>query len=134
MPRQDDPTIFGDLILLRRVPPVGGRVTWDENGKPIPSSMNFKDKDHELSVYISRETTVEDVLNGHDGFGVIQFTAQQVRDEAARYGIQIVMCRDDLDPANGHVLVCGKISGGMAKRLSDSATWVEGRWPTRQQT
>src|SRR5262245_24836912 len=128
MDRQDDPSVCGDIVLLRRIPPKGDRVQWDENGNPTPASQNFKDKDDELSVFIARETTVDAVLAGYDGFGVVQFTAQEVRD---LFGKQVVICRDTEDPTPGHVLICGKITNGMAKRLKEKAKWVQGRWPTR---
>lgn len=128
MPRQDDPTICGAVLLYRRIPPYGGRVTWDETGTPTASSLNFKDAHDELSLHIAQETTPDAILAGtaHDGFGLVCLTAQQIRDTC---GPAIIICRDDEDPANGHVLVCGKISNGMAKKLSKLVRWVEGRWP-----
>jgi hypothetical protein len=129
MPRQDDPTLTGEISLLRRIPPWGGRVDWDENGRPIASSQNFKDKDDELSAFIESETTFDEVLAGHQGFGLVRFTADQVRQIA---GAAVIICRDALEngPA-GHVLICGKLTGGMRTKLKAKATWVDGRWPQR---
>ena len=128
MDRQDDPSISGDLLLLRRIPPRGDRVSWAEDGTPIPSSFNFKDKDDELSVYIRVETTAEAVLHGHPGFGLVCFTAQQAREAC---GPGIILCRCAEEPDQGHVLICGKISGGAAKRLQKAAIWFEDHWPSR---
>jgi hypothetical protein len=126
MPRQDDPTITGDIIFYRRIPPKGDRVTWDENGNPTPASQNFKDREDELSVYMAHETTPDDALAEHDDFGLVQFTAQQVRD---LFGNAVIICRCEEDPENGHVLICGNITNGMAKKLKSVAQWV--RWPQR---
>jgi hypothetical protein len=90
--------------------------------------MNFKDSEKELSVHLASETSVEAVLEGHDGFGLVQVTAQQIR-EACGPGIVICCCVED--PANGHVLICGKISGGAATKIARAAKWVEGRLPLR---
>ena len=129
MDREDDPKISGDLVFYRRIPPWGNRVTWDADG-PNFSSMNFKDKDDELSVHLAAETTPDEVLAGHAGFGLVQLTAAVVRDAC---GEAVKLCRCPDDPAMGHVLICGKITGGMAKKLQRAATWVAGRWPSREQ-
>jgi hypothetical protein len=127
MDRADDPSLSGDLLLFRRIPPWPDNVTWSESG-PAFSTLNFKDKDSELSVNIAIETTAEEVLAGHDGFGLIQFTAGQVR---VACGPDIKLCRCAEEPEMGHVLICGKVGGGAAKRLQRVAIWVEGRWPAR---
>jgi hypothetical protein len=72
MIRQDDPTLVGEIKVLRRIPPKADRVTWDESGTPIPSSQNFRDnRDDELSMFIASETTPEQVLQGLDGYGLV---------------------------------------------------------------
>jgi hypothetical protein len=128
MERQDDPKISGSIVLLRRIPPWADRVSWDEQGNPRASSFNFKDDEDELSVHIASETTPDEVLEDHTGFGLVQFTAQEVR-EACGSGIKLCRCLEE--SALGHVLVCGKIGSGAAKRLQRAAKWVEGRWPAR---
>src|SRR5262249_45274342 len=101
MPRIDDPSISGDILLFRRIPPWPDNVTWDENGNPTCSSFNFKDDDRELSVHIASETTADEVLAGHEIFGLVHFTAQQVREAC---GPTIIICRCEEEPAMGHVL------------------------------
>ncbi|HJT75633.1 MAG TPA: hypothetical protein VJ739_00370 [Gemmataceae bacterium] len=128
MDRQDDPSLAGHILLYRRIPPWAERVTWDENDTPHASSFNFKDDESELSVHLASETTPDAILAGHDGFGLVQLTAQQAREAC---GAGIILCRCAEEPAHGHVLICGKISGGAAKKLSRAAVWVEGRWPQR---
>jgi hypothetical protein len=129
MDRHDDPAIDGDMVLLRRIPPKADRVQWDEStGEPSPASQNFKDRNDELSVFLAAETTADAVLAGHDGFGLVQFTAGKAREVL---GLGVILCRDSSDPAPGHMIICGKITNGMAKRLRGIASWVPGRWPTR---
>jgi hypothetical protein len=122
-------------VLYRRIPPYADRVTWDEAGIPTASKLNFKDKDDEVSLHIAKETTPERILAGHDGFGLVSLTAGDVRricrDPKTNEPV-VFICRDERDPAEGHVLVCGIISGGMAKRMRDCAKWVEGKWPLRE--
>jgi len=129
MLRQDDPTLSDEIALLRRIPPWADRVRWDEHGRPVASSQNFKDKNDELSVFIEVETTIEGVLAGHPGFGLVRFTAQQVRGVC---GPTIILCRDPLNPGPpGHALICGKITASMRQKLKGLVQWVEGRWPVR---
>lgn len=128
MPRLDDPKLSGDLLLYRRIPHWGGRALWDDPNNPVCTSQNFRDKDNELSVYIANECSPERALEGHDGFGLIQMLAHDFRDicKAA-----VILCRHEEETDKGHVVVCGKITGGMASKLSKKAVWVDGRWPTR---
>ena len=119
------------MILFRRIPPDGGRVVWGDDGIPQPSSQNFRDRIDELSTYLAHETSVENAIAGHEGFGLVQLSVQDVRDVFHEFSAVAVICRDDENPANGHVLICGKITKGMAKRLSDRAKWVSGRLPKR---
>ena len=129
MGRHDDPTITGDLVLLRRIPHKADRVQWDDiTQEPTPASQNFKDRDDELSAYIATETTAEVVLAGHADFGLVQFTAGKVREVL---GPGIIICRDTSDPSPGHVIICGHITNGMAKRFRAIVSWVPGRWPAR---
>src|SRR5438128_1734539 len=119
MPRQDDLAISGGLYLLRRIPPWAERVQWDSKGLPSPSSQNFKDPDQELSTDIERETTLGHILQGHADFGVVRFTANQVRDVC---GQAAILCRDPPPPS--HVLICGKLNRKMLTELKSLAAWV----------
>jgi hypothetical protein len=128
MDRRDDPTISGDMILYRRIPPWKDNVTWDEMGQPTFSSANFKDRIQELSLHLAAETTPAEMLERHEGFGLIQMTAEQVRTIC---GSAVIICRCTEEPERGHVLVCGKITGGAARKLKEAARWVERYWPAR---
>src|SRR2546421_8293115 len=91
MERQDDPTLSGSLRLWRRIPPWADRVKVDpHSGELRPSSMNFRDRNNELSVYLATEARVDEVVRGHEGFGLVEFTV----DEARQLLPGIIVCRD----------------------------------------
>lgn len=128
-PRHDDPAIDGNILLYRRIPPWKDNVTWDDAGVPSPASQNFKDpREDELSLHIASETTPDRMLAGHPGFGLVAIRADELR---AKLGSAFVICRDDIDPSDGHVLVCGRITNGMAKGIKKIAHWVPGHEPDR---
>jgi len=124
MVRQDDASISDKVFLLRRIPPWADRVTWDDGGNPLASTMNFDDPKQEMSVCIEHETTPDEVLDGHPDFGLLRFSTQVAR---GLCGTAIRICRDPPPPS--HVLICGKLTRSMRKKLRDSATWV--KFPTR---
>jgi hypothetical protein len=129
MPREDDPSLTDDLVVYRRIPPYGGRVEWSESGEPSFTSQNFSDPRDEWSAHLANESTPEVVLESHDGFGLVQLTLGDIR--AAFANRPLVICRDDEDPANGHILVCGKASPAVRTKLKAVATWVPGKLPNR---
>jgi hypothetical protein len=116
----DDGSVADDAVLWRRLPP------WalDRNGEP--DSSNFVDKKHgELSVSLAALTTLDAALAGHEGFGVVSFTAADVRglgDPPGRY----VVRRAPLEGDEAHTVVCPRLSRGDAKRLRDRVAWVVG--------
>jgi hypothetical protein len=140
MTRQDDPTLAGDIKVLRRIPPKADRVQW-ENDTPTPSSQNFRDnRDDEWSAYIARETTPEkilqpapeQILRGEDckGYGIVEITLGEIRAVYAQHNKELVICRDDAnDP--GHILVCGKPSPRMREELKQRAKWLPGYLPAK---
>ena len=125
MPREDDSSIDGDIVLYRRIPPFGGRVDWT-TGEPVPSSQNFSDGNKELSVHLASLCTPEQLLEGHDGFGVVAIPAKVFREECrdSSGNSVVTICRDDVEPQLGHVLVIGKITSGMRARIRAKAQWV----------
>lgn len=106
-------------------------MTWGEDGVPAFSSGNFSERNNELSANLAAETSPEAVLTGHESFGLIQITAQQVRAAFAKFNKPVIICRDTEDPANGHVLICGKPSQGVKAQLKGAARWVDGHWPAK---
>jgi hypothetical protein len=118
--RQDDPTIAGEIRLWRRIPPWTERVTWDtDTGEPESSSLNFRDEHNELSMYIASEISVDYVLRGHEGFGLVELTAGEIR----RLVPGVIICRDP-DPHPSHVLICAKITKAPARGLRNLCRWV----------
>lgn len=114
----DDAGVADEAILWRRIPP------WalDEGGEP--DSGNFVDNQlGELSVALSDLTSLESLLAGHDGFGVVSFRASDVRELGSPPGKYVVRrAPRDGDPA--HAVICPKLSRGDARKLRDAATWV----------
>lgn len=120
MTRQDDPSLSGDVRLWRRIPPDADRVKLDQiTQQPRPSSMNFRDKNHELSVYVASETTIDEILAGHQGFGIVELTAAEVRAHVPA----VILCRDP-DPHPAHALVCAKLTRSQSERLARVCRWV----------
>ncbi len=98
---------------------------------PTASTQNFKDKNDELSVCIAGETLPEAALAGHEGFGLVQFTAGLVRKVIADFKAAAFLCRDPLPEMPGHALICGRVTDGMARQIRAAAVWVDGCWPRR---
>jgi hypothetical protein len=132
MPRQHDPALLPSFLVYRRIPPYADRVTWGEDGIPSPSTQNFRDRNDELSVYLAHETTPDRALAGHAGFGLVQFLLQDAVDAFEDAQRPLVICRDDDEPDNGHILLCGKATPAISRSIRNASTWVEGRWPTRE--
>lgn len=133
MPRCDDPALTGDVLLYRRVPPDTDNVRWVD-GNPVLSSYNFADIRHEPSFNIVSETSPEKMLEGHPGFGLITVSAGWIRTACINGKTNkcaIIICRDDEDPKDGHVLVVGKLNPNMRERIKKGCSWVEGYWPDR---
>jgi hypothetical protein len=138
MARQDDPTLAGEIKVLRRIPPTADRVRWDDNNTPIPSSQNFRDnRNDELSMFIASETTPDQILKGVDGYGLVELTLREIREIYAKHTRVLrvlIICRDEgPDDGPGHILVCGKPSPRMNDELRECAKWVPGRLPARIQ-
>jgi hypothetical protein len=114
----DDEGIDDEDILWRRVPP------WAVTPDGQPDSSNFVDKQYgELSVALADLTSIEVLLRGHEGFGVVSFTAGDVRklgDPAGKY----VVRRAPLDDDAAHTVVCPKLSRGDARKLADACKWA----------
>jgi hypothetical protein len=123
MERQDDSSISGDAILWRRIPPYRDNVQWEEDGSPVPSSLNFGDEENELSLYLASETSIETVLMNHEGFGLVKLTAGDIR---KLLGSATILCRDDSDSTPGHVILCTKLSRKQRRDLARNISqWVQ---------
>src|SRR5437667_5641454 len=118
MQPQAAPPLPDSTVLWRRIPP-GPQSCKYEGESLIPSSINFRDKDDELSTTISTLTDLGSFLGGHDGFGVVAFT---VADIMAVPGIRVSIRIDEED--RSHALICGKITSGQSRRLAKACAWV----------
>ena len=103
----DDQTVRDETALLRRIPPMH-RYFDHGLGRARPSSAAFEDDSDgdPMSVYrddiiASEEGTVERVMVGHDGFGLVALAAGQFRSR------QQTIFSDPLPAESSHSKVCG---------------------------
>lgn len=137
MNRQDDQQLIGDIVVYRRIPPDGDHTDWDkkdENGNPLFTKGNFKDKNDELSVHIASETAPETLLKDWEGFGIVHMTIGEIRRIYAAASVPLIICRDTDEPENGHVLVCGRPTGSIKNQLKKAAKWLPGYLPKKPET
>ena len=95
---EDDPLIPDTARLWRRIAPWQWVSDDAAAGGFRPSSSIFDDP--ELSVVLVDECSLEILLAGHEGFGVAEFTAGEVRER----GWGLVRAPDDKLPGHCHVL------------------------------
>lgn len=120
----DDLTIADDSPLWRRVPP--RHVIFDENRAAWrPSSAAFEDHPNgtPMSVVLGQEVLnagrgPASVLAGHEGFGLVSFTAALAREK--RQGI----VRRPLPEEPAHAEVFGKKTESVRKAFAKSCFWV----------
>ena len=67
------------------------------------------------------------IIHRYDGYGLIHITAEQIRETVP----SIIICRDDEDRAEGHVLACGPITRSLARKLQLAAKWEDGYLPVQ---
>jgi hypothetical protein len=108
---------FGEKVedeheLYRRVHP-----DWIKSSGKI-SSAAFKQKTPDLSVNIARLTTPEKTLYGYPRHGLGSLLATTFRIENLEIYHVPVSCN------HAHAIVYGKITGPMAKRISDSTKLI----------
>ncbi len=115
----DTVSITDETRLLRRIPP--GRTKKGELGLR-PQSDCFSDPPGStgMSVDVWEDArNPEDLLVGHDGFGVVWITVGDVR----KLGLEIVRDRQPDNPY--HALVQGKKTTGIKRRLAVAARWIK---------
>ncbi len=125
----DDPTIPDDAVLWRRVPP-NFYVPDERLGRSRPSSMAFENSrdGSPMSVVLASEArSVEAVLQGHEGYGLVAITAGLAR------ACGQVVTRDPLPEEPAHALVAGAKTSAVKKRFAREArTIVEPSAPPHQ--
>ena len=117
----DDESVPQTAVLWRRIPK--WHYKYDENEADYrPSTASFEDDSDgsPMSSYLADECGEPAVaLKGHQGFGLVALTAAQVRE----LGLKIVRMETPGPP--GHVLVVGKKTDGVRKKLKKHCTWVK---------
>jgi hypothetical protein len=116
----DEPTIPDEAQLWRRIPP-----RWfhhDESlGRVRPAKPAFDDgPDGEpMSVVIAAESRgPAAVLAGHEGYGLVAFSAGLAR----ACGLRITRAPTADEPA--HAVVAGRKTDSVRRRLARAAEWV----------
>ena len=116
----DDPSIPGEAVLWRRIPP--HHFVRDENRNSIrPSSAAFEDHPDgsPMSVVLAAEAAGPlQVLAGHPGFALAAFPAGLARDCEQK------IVRDPLPDDPAHALVVGKKTRSVRKRLAVESVWA----------
>lgn len=117
-PYEDDQSIADDEQLYRRIP------EWHWDGCPgdscRPSSAAFYDDPdgQPMSVDIASLSTPESVLEGHDRFALVAFTAQLARSS------QLIVVPLPLDSNPAHAVVPGNKTQGVRRTLAKQCTWI----------
>lgn len=123
---EDDQTIHDECFLLRRViNKPDFYIIWDDiRSRWRPSSAAFQDHPNgsDMSVVLGcllDETgrVYEEVLDGHDDFSLVAFTAQIARENGQR------VARDPLPDEPAHGLVIGNKKKA-SKKIARAANWV----------
>lgn len=120
----DDPTIADDTMLYRRVPPI--HVVADQNlgGMRLSSAAFADDKDGDpMSVALgdtlaSLGRAPSTVLDGHAGFGLVEFPAGAARKQ------QQAICRTPVDEEPAHGSVAGPKPRRVKRAIRDSSAWT----------
>jgi hypothetical protein len=111
---EDDPAIAGDLRLLRRVPEL-----LVHDGEIEKSNFDERDEGHGLSVTVwESPQDLEDVLTGHENFGVVSVKSSVLRAEG------VIIARVPLDGNPNHCEVFPRLSTGARRRIKRQAKWV----------
>jgi hypothetical protein len=117
----DDETIQDGDALWRRVPASPSFLALDAKlgHYRVASSAFDNDRDDDpMSVFVARESSLEIVLRGHEGFGVVEFSAGFARSQ----GQAIYFSPDD--GPRGHAKVDGPKTGGVRRAFARVARWV----------
>lgn len=104
-------------VLWRRVPPNHHRVGQDVL-RVNCGTLSDHPEDGYMSVNIARETTVERVMHGYEGFALIAIRARVLRD----LGLTIMVMPEDGNP--GHAGVFGDKPKSCCKAMIRSARSV----------
>ena len=115
----DDGSIPSEAKVLRRIPP--GRFVEDRDG-PRPQSDNFSNSPDGTgtSVTILAEgIDPRELLEGHDGFGLVSLSVQDIRDA----GLGIVR-KPIVGGDQNHAHIQGKKKKKIERQLAGAAEWI----------
>lgn len=115
----DDETISPQLFVLRRIPP--GRIVLSDTGQR-PQSNNFSNHPDGTGTSVSilvEGRNPSDVLDGHEGFGLVQLKVEDIRDA----GLGIVSAPLSEDPYHAHIQ--GVKTRSRLRRLAKAAIWIK---------
>lgn len=123
-PHVDDAAIRDDDALWRRVPDWPDFIVKDKNDERLRrvSSAAFDDDadGDPMSVFVARMTTLESVLAGHQGFGVVELTAGFAR----RPPLHQIVFLAKQDGLSGHAKVAGRKTAGVRRAFARAARWA----------
>ena len=120
----DDAAIGDEIALLRRIPPM--HFYYDKRlGRYRPSSAAFEDDSdgdpmsvYRIDVITSEEGTVERVMVGHEGFGLVALEAGRFRSR------QQTIFPDPLPGESSHAKVCGPKTASRRRSFAKQASWM----------
>jgi hypothetical protein len=118
----DQAHIPDGAIVWRRIPSWPDWTVHDDNlGRLRPSSLAFKDDrdGSHMSMYLADGgNTIEEIMAGHEDFGLAQLYARELR----AYGLTIVRRPEPNFPS--HIEVEGEKTSRLRSALAKAATWV----------
>jgi len=118
-PRVDDPGIADDAVLWRRIPPDKVAVLPDGNLRPESWVFGDDEDGQPVSIVIAGpEAAVADVMRGHEGYGLVAFTAADAR----RHGLAVR--RDPTPGQPAHGVLIGPKTRGVRRALAKACRWI----------
>jgi hypothetical protein len=116
----DDPTVPDDAILWRRIPPWHVQPDQKRGGRQV-TEQSFRDDsdgDPMSAVLATSGREPQEVLWGHDGFGLVSIPVSAVR----HLGLGVVRHPEPDEPH--HVYVVGDKPRPVRRALRAAAIWV----------
>jgi len=116
-----DESILDSDLLWRRVPDSPSFLAFDQKlgHYRVASSAFDNDRDDDpMSVFVARATSLDIILQGHDRFGIVAFSASFARSQ----GQTIYFSPED--GPQGHAKIAGPKPGGVRRAFARVARWV----------